>query len=74
MKKSSLLKNTSILMVATIVSRVIGLLYRSPLGAAIGTEGLGYYGTASNVYVILLLISSTAFRWLSQKSFPNGWR
>ena len=58
MKKSSLLKNTSILMVATIVSRVIGLLYRSPLGAAIGTEGLGYYGTASNVYVILLLISS----------------
>ncbi len=58
MKKSSLLKNTSVLMVATLVSRVIGLLYRSPLGAAIGTEGLGYYGTASNVYVILLLISS----------------
>lgn len=58
MKKSSLLRNTSILMIATIVSRVIGLLYRSPLGAAIGSEGLGYYGTASNVYVILLLISS----------------
>lgn len=58
MKKSSLLRNTSILIIATIVSRVIGLLYRSPLGAAIGTEGLGYYGTASNVYVILLLISS----------------
>lgn len=58
MKKSSLLINTSILMIATIVSRVIGLLYRSPLGAAIGSEGLGYYGTASNVYVILLLISS----------------
>ena len=58
MKKSSLLRNTSILMIATIVSRVIGLLYRSPLGAAIGSEGMGYYGTASNVYVILLLISS----------------
>lgn len=58
MKKSSLLRNTSILMIATIVSRVIGLLYRSLLGAAIGSEGLGYYGTASNVYVILLLISS----------------
>lgn len=58
MKKSPLLRNTSILMIATIVSRVIGLLYRSPLGAAIGSEGLGYYGTASNVYVILLLISS----------------
>ena len=66
MKKSSLLRNTSILMIATIVSRVIGLLYRSPLGAAIGSEGLGYYGTASNVYVILLLISSARKRVFSK--------
>ena len=45
-------------MAATIISRVIGLLYRSPLGVAIGNEGLGYYSTASNLYTILLLISS----------------
>ena len=31
-KKNTLLRNTSILMAATIISRVIGLLYRSPLG------------------------------------------
>ena len=33
-------------------------LYRSPLGETIGNEGLGYYSTASNLYTILLLISS----------------
>lgn len=55
--KSSLVKNTSILVAATIISRVIGLVYRSPMGMIIGNEGLGYYGTASNLYAILLLIS-----------------
>ena len=35
-KKNTLLRNTSILMAATIISRVIGLLYRSPLGETIG--------------------------------------
>ena len=37
---------------------MIGLLYRSPLGVVLGTVGLGYYGYANNVYVILLLISA----------------
>ena len=59
-KKNTLLRNTSILMAATIISRVIGLLYRSPLGETIGNEGLGYYSTASNLYTILLLISSSS--------------
>lgn len=45
-------------MMATLISRVIGLLYRSPLNAILGNVGLGYYGYANNVYVILLLISS----------------
>ena len=31
---------------AGILSRVIGLLYRSPLFQIIGDEGNGYYGTA----------------------------
>ena len=45
-------------MVATIISRIIGLIYRRPLGEILGTVGLGYYGYASNLYSILLLISS----------------
>ena len=57
-KNSNLVKNASILMIASIVSRVIGLLYRRPLGNAIGPVGMGYYGFASGLYSILLLISS----------------
>lgn len=57
-KSNVLVKNASFLMMATLISRVIGLLYRSPLNAILGNVGLGYYGYANNVYVILLLISS----------------
>ncbi len=56
--KNTLVKNASILMIASMVSRVIGLLYRRPLGNILGSVGLGYYGYASNLYSILLLISS----------------
>lgn len=57
-KKNSLMKNASLLMAASMISRIIGLLYRRPLSQVIGGEGLGYYGYASNLYAILLLISS----------------
>ena len=57
-KKNSLIKNASILMIASIISRIIGLIYRRPLGEVLGAVGLGYYGYASNLYSILLLISS----------------
>ena len=58
MKKNNLVKNASVLMAATIVSRIIGLIYRRPLGEILGPVGLGYYGYASNLYSILLLVSS----------------
>ena len=57
-KKNAFMRNASFLMMATMISRVIGLLYRSPLGSIVGDVGLGYFGYANNVYVILLLISS----------------
>lgn len=48
----------SILAVASIVSRIIGLLYRSPLNAILGNLGNDYYSTAFEIYSLLLLISS----------------
>ena len=57
-KKNTLVRNASILMVASVISRIIGLIYRRPLGKVLGSVGLGYYGYASNLYSILLLISS----------------
>ena len=48
----------SILAVASIVVRIIGIAYRIPMINIIGDEGMGYYGTAFNVYNIALLLSS----------------
>ena len=57
-KKSGLLFQAGILAIAGIISRIIGLLYGSPLAAIIGDEGNGYYGAAYNVYTIVLLVSA----------------
>ena len=45
-------------MIAGLIVRVIGLLYRSPMREIIGDLGNGYYGYAYTVYSMLLLISS----------------
>ena len=47
-----------ILAAAGMVTRIIGLLYRSPLHSVIGKLGDGYYSSAYNFYTIILLISS----------------
>ena len=57
-KKKGLLFQAGILAAAGMISRVIGLLYGSPLAAIIGDEGNGYYGAAYAIYTIILLISS----------------
>ena len=59
-KKSdaNFLMQGSLLAVASIISRVIGLVYRLPLTAIIGKEGNNYYGTAFEIYNLILLISS----------------
>ncbi len=56
--ESNFLIQGSILAVASIISRIIGLLYRIPLTSIIGDVGNDYYGAAMEVYSILLLISS----------------
>lgn len=57
-RSSSIVKQASILAIAGILVRIIGLLYRSPLTMMIGDEGNGYYSTAYNIYALVLLISS----------------
>lgn len=57
-KDNSFLVQAGILAAAGIISRIIGLLYRSPLHRVIGDLGMGYYNTAYNFYNIVLLISS----------------
>lgn len=57
-RSKSIIKQASILAIAGILVRIIGLLYRSPLNIMIGDEGSGYYSTAYNIYALILLISS----------------
>ena len=46
----------SILAIASIISRIVGLIYRMPLTAIIGKTGNDYYGTAYSIYNIMLII------------------
>ncbi|HBA69296.1 MAG TPA: polysaccharide biosynthesis protein [Lachnospiraceae bacterium] len=57
-KKDGFIIQAGILAAASIICRIIGLLYRGPLTGIIGDEGNGYYSTAYNIYTIILLVSS----------------
>jgi len=59
-KKSStgFLVQGSILAMASLISRIIGLIYRIPLIGIIGDVGMDYYATAFEIYNNLLIISS----------------
>ncbi len=57
-KKSNFLVQGSILAAASIISRIIGLLYRLPMTDIIGDAGNNYYSCAFEVYNIMLIISS----------------
>lgn len=57
-KSQNFLVQGSILAAASLISRIIGILYRIPLTDVIGDAGMGYYQSAFEIYSILLIISS----------------
>ena len=57
-RSNDFIVQAGILAVAGIVSRIIGLLYRSPLYNIVGALGMGYYNSAYNYYTIILMVSS----------------
>ncbi len=48
----------SILAAASLIVRMIGLIYRIPMQRIIGDEGMGYYTIAYDIYNIALILSS----------------
>lgn len=56
--KTNFLVQGSILAAASIISRIIGLIYRIPMTSIIGDVGNNYYGCAFAIYNIILIISS----------------
>ncbi len=55
---NTLVKNASFLMVAALISKIIGMLYKSPLSNTLGNESYGLFQYAQNAYFILLMIAS----------------
>lgn len=55
---NNFIAQAGILAIAGIISRIIGLLYTSPLNAVVGELGLGFYSAAYGFYTIVLLVSS----------------
>ena len=75
-KKQNFLVQGSILAIAGLLVRLIGLIYRIPMIAIIGTKGSGYYTSAYSVYTLFLILSSYTFpsaisKIISQK-LANG--
>ncbi len=48
----------SILAVAGVITKIIGVVYRIPLTNIVGSEGMGYYGVAFSIYTIALMLTS----------------
>lgn len=55
---NTLVKNASFLMVAALVSKIIGMLYKSPLSSTLGSQSFALFQFAQNAYFILLMIAS----------------
>lgn len=57
-KTNDILKQGTILAAASILVRLIGMVYRIPLGNQLGEVGNGYYSIAYSIYSLALIISS----------------
>lgn len=58
LKKQSFLGGAATLAAAVALVKLIGALYKIPLGNMLSGEGMGYFGTAYNIYNVLLTVST----------------
>lgn len=47
-----------ILSVSTLISKVIGLVFKIPMIALVGIEGMAYFSSAYHIYILLLTLST----------------
>lgn len=55
---NTLEKNATFLMIAALVSKIIGMLYKSPLSTTLGSQSFALFQFAQNIYFILLMIAT----------------
>lgn len=61
MTRENFLKGAAILGIAGMIVKILGAVYRIPLGNILTDEGFGYYQTSYPTYVLLLVISTAGF-------------
>ncbi len=57
-KTQSFAAGAAVLTIAAVIVKIIGALYKIPLGNILGEEGMGHFGVAYNIYNMLLTIST----------------
>lgn len=57
-KRADYIKQGGILAIASLVVRIIGMVYRIPMSNILGEEGNGIYAVAFEIYDVILIISS----------------
>ena len=57
-KNADYLKQVGILAMASLIVRIIGMVYRIPMSNILGEEGNGIYAVAFEIYDLILIISS----------------
>lgn len=57
-KRADFLKQGGILAIASLLVRIIGMVYRIPMSNILGEEGNGIYAVAFEIYDVVLIISS----------------
>ncbi|MEA4912248.1 MAG: polysaccharide biosynthesis protein [Oscillospiraceae bacterium] len=59
--KQSFIEGALVLTLAAVLVKIVGALYRIPLTAAIGEDGIGFYSTAYNFYLTVYSIAVSGF-------------
>jgi stage V sporulation protein B len=57
-KKQSFLQGAAILAVTAAIIKVMGAIYKIPLGNILGDEGFAYFNVAYSIYAVLISLSS----------------
>ena len=57
-KEKNFLVQGSILAIAGVITKIIGVIYRVPLMNIVGDEGMGYYSVAFSIYTVALMLTS----------------
>ena len=60
-KKQNYLHGAAILTFGVIIMKILGALYKIPLGNILGDDGYGYFNTAYNIYNVFLTLATAGF-------------